>query len=383
VSRCHLELNYECETDESLTVRDPDTGNSLVFSEYGSDMRLEDCKKAIVSDCDGVVDEPGTPSMAKMFVEEIADKPNMRGYEDYIYRDFVMMERGKQPEIHALDLQSIFRKNDLKWRQYDDACYKAAENLSLVSGYLSGVEQMRDMAYELFYLSASPSRAFYYAQDKLMVDMNHVKASDFSFGEDGTFKSMSINIGYSRYRKRDEILRSSCMSDYGFDIMIDDNPVTGSRIAKQGWNHACFWVGGEQPMIQNVSVMAKDVREDYRKLPVRLKMMDRAMMVMLLKDESRYRKLVSLARDIPDYGDRCLGSTGYEFDYMKESLIGKIERYTKGMSPIFPARKSGIALMLEELKLERNERRAKRKIGKIIEVFESFSPECKMSPLLC
>lgn len=382
MSRCHVELKYECETDEALSVHDLKTGGSLVFSDYGSGMRDVRCKKTVVSDGDGVIEEPGSPSMAKMFVEEISGLPSMRGDREYIHRDFVMMDRGDQPDLHAIDLQTIFRKNGLRWRQYDEACYKAARGLKLVPGYNSGVEQIRDMAYDLFYLSASPERAFYHAQDRLMVDMGHVKASEFFFDEEGRFESMEINLGGARSDKRDDILRSSCMSDRGFDIMIDDNPVTGGRIAKQGWNHACFWVGGEQPMMRNVSVMAKDIRQDYRGLPARLRMMDRAMMVMLLKDEFNYGILVGLAQEVPEYAGRCISSTGLEFGHLKDAFADRLGRYMEGMKPVFPSKKSGLSAMLEELRLERNEERAKRKIGKMAEIFESMSPERKMSPLL-
>jgi hypothetical protein len=381
VSKCHVELNYECETDEALVVRDPSKRNYLVFSDYGSGMRDLPFKKAVVSDGDGVIEEPGSPSMAWQFVDEISDLPNMRQYRDYIFRDFVMIERGNQAELHATDLQTILKNNGFRFEQYDKACYNVARNVELVSGYKSGVEQIMDMGYELFYLSASPEGAFYHAQDRLMVDMNHVKASEFVFDDDGYFKSIKLNISDFRAKNRDDILRSSCMSDFGFNIMIDDNPKTGSKIAKQGWNHVCFWVNGDQPMIENVSVMAKDIREDYRRLPARLKMLDRAMMVMLLKDERDYSNLVKMANEVLEYG-RCCMDGGKTYMKYKDLFINKLENYISGMRPIFPARRSGLELMLEELKLERNEIKSKERIRKMMTIFESMSPECKMSPLL-
>lgn len=347
-------------------------------------MLQEKLKKSVISDADGVVESPGTSSMARMYVDQVIEENDyLRDHKHYVYRDFASLENGEMPEVFATDLQTLFRRGGLTRRQHERSCEKAAENLSLVSGYNSGMERIREMAYDLYYLSASPEDTFRFAQDRLMIDMGHVRASEFHFDENGIFRGMDINIGPTRAKKRDEILMESCSSNYGFEIMIDDNPVSGRRIAKQGWNHAYFWVAGEQPVMENVSVMATDIRDDYRGLAERLGKLERAMAVMLLIDEGRYRHAIDLAHDALEYGDRCISSKGLEFEHYREKFISSIDQHMAEMRPIFPAKKSGLELKSAELKVEDGHKASRKIIGEMLEKFSQVSLESRLSPYLC
>jgi len=349
----------------------------------GPGMLEEKTRKSLISDADGVVESLDSPSMAKIYVGQLVEENDyLRDRRESVYRDFSGMEGADAPLEFAVHLQSLFRKGGLTRRQHMRSCEKAARDFGLVPGYVSGVRRIREMAYELYYLSASPRDTFAFAQDRLMVDMGHVRASEFHFDGDGFFQRMEINIGPTRARRRDEILRETCGSDYGFEIMIDDNPLSGQRIAKQGWNHAYFWVAGKQPVMENVSVMATDVREDYNGIPNRLKKLERAAVVMLTMDERRYRYAVDLAQDALEYGRRCVFENGRNFERYKEGFIRSLKSHMDEMGSIFPAKNSGLALGLEELKLETSEFASKSMISGMLEKFRKVSLESRMSPML-
>ena len=385
VSRSHvLETGYEHDSDEALRMRDPHTGKSVKILDSGPGMLREKFKKSVISDADGVVESPESHSMARIYVDQVIQENDyLRDNKHHVYRDFVGMESGEMPGVFAIDLQTLFRKGGLTQRQHERSCEKAAEEFGLVSGYNSGMKRIREMAYDLYYLSASPMETFRFAKERLMVEMDHVKASEFHFDEDGMFQRMEINLGPTRAKKRDEILMESCSSNYGFEIMVDDNPVSGQRIAKQGWNHAYFWVAGEQPMMENVSVMAKDIREDYNGLPDRLKKLERAMAVMLLMDERSYSHAVELAHEALEYGRRCLSSDDWRFGRYKDNFIRSLDQHMAEMRPIFPAKKSGLALKSVELRLENDDAASRRMIGEMLDKFEQVSLESRLSSSLC
>ncbi|MBI4894202.1 MAG: hypothetical protein HY833_00495 [Candidatus Aenigmarchaeota archaeon] len=366
-----------------MRIRDARTGRSVKILDSGPGMLRENFKKSVISDADGVVESPDSRSMARIYVDQIVEENGyLRDNRDRVYRDFVGMERGAAPEAFSADLQALFRNGGLTRGQHVRSCEKAAEEFGLVSGYSSGVRRMREMAYELYYLSASPRDTFEFAQRRLMVDMGHVKASEFYFDRDGFFQSMEINLGPTRSEKRDEILRESCSSTYGFEIMVDDNPVSGQRLAKQGWNHFYFWVAGKQPLMENVSVSAPDIRDDYGGLADRLKKVERAMAVMLLMDERGYRYAVDLAHDALEYGDRCLVSRGLEFEHHRDKFMDSLRRHMAEMGPIFPASKSGLAVRLAELRIEDGEAESREMVRGILEKFRMVSLESRLSPCL-
>lgn len=374
--------DYNCRTDESVTFHPKGPGGpSVRLARKSPSMRDELFKKKIILDYDNVVNPEGTEPPVVLYVKELFEMNRGLGERrEDVMRNMRMLEREEDVTRYADALSDIFRKSGLTERQHLAACGRAASGFELVPGYGRAIGELRDMGYDPSILSASPEDLIYSSRSRLGIGLRNVRATAFYFGEDGTFAGMEMNLGRSRSAKRDEIMSDYVMTPYGVEIVVDDNPVSGGRIAKVGWNHFYIWANESRPMEGNVSVGMPELRRSLSGLPEKVRQVERCQMVLLTVDERDYARAVGYARRFVDYASGLGRLSGGSFRSGKDVLCGIFEDYVGIVGPVFPSRESRVAVRLEEFRLEPDEARAKKILSDIGEKFYRNSLESRMDP---
>jgi hypothetical protein len=165
---------------------------------------------------------------------------------------------------------------------------------------------------------------------------------------------------------------------YTVEIIVDDNPVTGKKVVKGGWNSINFWLSDTKPELRSVSVNTPEIRHDFLRLVDKLKKLERGLAVVMTMSERNYKAAVQLAHDSVDYGVKTLQSNDYDFDYMKENFARKINAYFKVMDFRFPSKNSGLISKVRRFQAERDELEAKSKLRELIKSFQKMSLEAKI-----
>lgn len=372
--------NYNFHTDKTLQVFLDKSEPPVKIGREGREMRYQSGKKAIIVDNDGVTNRFNTPSTAENYVEDITDKNSyLRSKKKQVFFDFKMLESTEDPGPHRDSLSYHFRKGELTYRQHIDACDRAAQNLQMVQRYNWGINRLYDMAYRVFMLTGSPQELLERCSNKLGIGMENIEPSKFYFDSRGIFERMELNIDSTRSDRRDAIMEQTVFSRHGFEIMVDNNPVSGKRIAKSGWNRFYLWASKDVPILSDsISVEAFEIRHDFGKLVDRIKRLERGLQVVLTMSEEEHKDAIALAHRAMEYGNLALESSGTEFEKNFNSFATYARRHVKQMGGIFPSRQTQIFTRIKSAENERNELEAKLKLKETMEVFFDNSFEVKM-----
>ncbi len=372
--------NFNYFTDKTLRYwPEGRQGHSVKLLREGREMREEMYKKNIIFDCDGVVNKPATPAPMEFYVDYITDKNDyLMQRKEHIIRNIKMLEKEENFGTYADAISDDFRKGGLSWRTHVEACNYSRENLSLATNFTPTMSRLRDMGYRPFVLSASPRDLVVRLSKRLAIVEDDIEATEFHFDQDGLFQNMQLNLGSTRAEKRDRIMERTVLTKYGLEVMVNDNPVTGRKIVKSGWNHVYFWLKDSPPMPENINVDMLDLRRDFERLVGKIKQLERGLAVTIMMDEKGYKEAIGIAHDVMEMGNRAMNISGLEFNEDKKKFARMLRSYVKRMGGIFPSKQTEIFLHLRDVETDRNERTAKPKLRAFLEKFFASSLEAKL-----
>lgn len=326
-------------------------------------------KKVIIFDMDGVFNRRGTPSPARLYVNHLVRHSSaLSVYEGRILRDMAMLESEENFQPYAEDLSRVFKIAGLRKSLHDDACRSAARSLMLAPSISECAARLRRMAYEPYVLSASPSDLVSACSERIGLDPAKARSSVFDF-EGGVFKELRLNLGRKRSQNRDDIMQSSVDSRYGVEMMVDDNPVTGGRIVKQGWSNIYMWLNKPPVMVGNVGADLRYVRDDYNRLVERVKMLERGLSVIVTMDESSYRSASDDSREALYWAEESQTSTGQAFWRCRDNVVRYVNSYVDKMAGIFSYGGSGIKKTVDGISRSKIEDQCRLRIMKFIGSF--------------
>lgn len=381
VLRAHLS-NYDFNHNTEFTLRywpGGKTEPSVKLLRQGPEMREEFFKKIIILDFDGVFNKPYTPSPAEIYLDYLIDNNlYLRQKKDRVVDNFRMLEKSDDPRPYCEGISFDFRIAELTRELHSKACEYAAENFSLVTNYSSALRDLRDMAYKPFILSASPEELIASSKNRTSIQMENVEATRFHFDSHDIFQSMELNLDDTRATKRDKIMEQSISTKYGVEIMVDDNPKTGKRIVKSGWNHVYFWANTAPILPDNINIESLELRHDFSKIIGKLKKLERGLAVTITMDEKDYKNAIELAYSAMEYGNYADRLSGLEFKENKDKVVRSLRKYIEQMGGIFPSKQTGIPLDLKSVEIETNERVAKSKLKRLMNKFFENSLETKI-----
>ena len=371
---------FDYHTDVSLRYwPDGRSGGSIVMMKKDSAMKLEKGRKIVIIDCDGVVNRYGTPPPVMFYITYLIERlDHLRDKEHRIKQNLVGMESSDDPNPFARNLEYDFVKAGLTKRLHDDACAHAAESFQLVPGYEIAMNNVVNrMAYRPFMLSASPEDLIGEASRKLRICDGDFRGTRFNFKE-GLFTGMDLNLGQRRSSMRDEIMQNSVSTRYGFEIMFDDNWVTGRRMMKVGSDKINIWAGKSEPVSSNVSISKQEMRYHFGHLESSLERIERGQGTILLMDESEWLDAVESSKEFVAVGRRALEETGPEFYRDMYRALRCLMSHLDGMRGIFPSSSTKISEMVASVRSGSSERESKAGLSRLIDVFYGASLEAKM-----
>jgi hypothetical protein len=288
-----------------------------------------------------------------------------------------MIETMDYPRVYVDDIFFLFREARLTKQLYLEAADYAGKNFSIAPNLNKAIEYLKKMGYVISILSASPQEVVQSCNKRLGLDKKHIIGSQFYFDSRGIFDRMELNIGELRARNRDLLMNKFVPDKYNVEIMIDDNPITGKRIAQEGPNHVYFWLSNEKPILKNVSVSMPALRQDFLQLVQKIKMLERAIAISLTMSEETYRYVHKLAHLALNYGKKALNCLENEFIFYEEKFIESFNMYTDTMR-YYPAKTSGIKKRVEMLEHQSDTRIKKFELQKIVKDFYNTSVEAKI-----
>ncbi len=345
----------------------------------GPELKYATNKKLIILDYDDVVNEYQTPAPASLLVLNLIENNSyLEEHKERFLYNFKMLESAEDPRPYADAISHDFRKGELTYKLYIKACEYAAENFSMVSGFTSAINSLREMAYRPFILTASPQELLESCQKRLTIGMRDIEASKFYFDSHGIFERMELNLDETRSIKRDKILEQSIFTRNGFEFMVDNNLVTGKRIVKPGFRFY-IWAAKEVPvMYDNISIKMFELRTDFTKLPDKTKRIEKGISIPIVIDQSDYKRAIELGHTAKDHGDRALNLSGEDFKIEKFKFLEDLGLHINLMHYIFPSELTEIRRHMNDLRFEKKERLAKIKLKLVMELFLENSLEPKM-----
>lgn len=375
----HLFRDFDYHTDKAMRIFPRGAyGPSFKLLNSSPEMILEKSKKMIILDSDGVVNKPDTDSPTAIFAKYlITNNDFLRQKERQVLWNMMMLEKDDDPRQYAENLNYLFRKSELTENLYSNACDYAADNFSIAPNLERTIERVKNMGYIVAVLTASPYQIVKRYSRRVPVDVNHVKASTFHF-RDGIFEKMDLNLSESRMKSKEVLMEDYVKANYTVEIIVDDNPVTGKKVVKGGWDSINFWISDTDPKLSNVSLNMSKLRHNFLPLEDKLRSLERGIAVVMTMSEKDYKAAIQMSHDSVDYGTKALNSSGYEFHQMKEKFVDRMDSYFKTMDFRFPSRATGMERRVRDLKFERNDGIAKSKIKNIVEIFSKKSIEAQM-----
>lgn len=353
---------------------------SVKLLDFTSDLRDEKFKKNIIFDLDNTINRYKTRPPTMLFLDYVS-LPEKNFYlnqkKSRLEYDIKMIETADYPKVYVDDISFLFREAKLTEELYLEAAKYAGENFSIAPNLNKAIDYLKKMGYIISILSASPYEVVESCSKRIRINMRHVKASEFYFDSRGIFDRMNLNIGEMRARNRDLLMDRLVRAKYNIEIMVDDNPITGKRIANEGPNHIYFWLSDQKPILRNISLSMPELRHDFLQLVYKVMMLERAIAISLTMSEESYRAVHKLAHLALNYGRKALSCFEDEFNFYKEKFVETSNEYMDTMR-YYPAKTSGIKNRIRRLENQDNRYIAKPDLREIVKDFYNTSVEAQI-----
>ena len=370
---------------ESKEAREIVLREHLTDKDFITNRRPTSKGRSVIFDFDSVCNMYSTYDPTKNYLLRLSDGRLEKIHEkkEELFGIVPRLEKGGDPVYLGNLISEILKDGNLTKRTHEDICKEVSDEFIPAKNLKKTIDELVRKGYVPYILSASPKELVKFCIDKNEIEIKdeNIYSTDFVFDEKEKFVSMELNLGKVRKSKRDLISEKN-PDEYGLEVMIDDNPVTGKNVLKPGCRYVNVWLNNKSvPVNDNLNIVDDLVRDDFSILSEKLEKIDRGLDVVNGLDERIYTESIKCIHSAVKYGEAALKSGNGDFIENKGTFVIMLKAYDVKMGDVsFYDRK--IRSKISEINLEDRKIMCKKKIKEVVEILDEKCLESRLDSSL-